>query len=369
MINLPIQHQLVGAVFVASSKSTSTTDITDLIPSTDREGFLQTAGFAQLKEFVRAGIEFIAHLDRIRGLEQKQEAAKKKAKQARAEFQDAVRYVQTLPKLSEPERAKILEQYSELAARVEETEEYEREARGKLSVMGAMGVLAGFLTHEASRLKATLQRAASDVATAAKKDPSLSPIADRLKIGVQVWNEQLEYVSTFIDSTQKYQSVSFKSKAQVQRVIRLFSDFCVDREIDVRLDIDSSTTVPEMPVSAYSGIFLNLLTNALKAVMAHKKSKGNEVVEVRAWSDSKVHVLEVLDTGIGVPPSMAKRIFDPLFTTTSRLDNSLGTGMGLGLTLSRQLATQYDGTVELVEADDGFTTCFRVTFPFKAKKK
>lgn len=366
MINLPANHQLVGAVFVASSRSRSTVRIDDLIPSTDREGFLQTAGFEQLKTFVRAGIEYIAHLDRIRGLEEKQKEAEKSAEQARQEFKEAMKYVEEIPTLTKTERARIVSQYSELAVKIEEVEQYDREARGKLSVMGAMGVLAGFLTHEASRLKTTLRRAARDVAEAARRDPSLQKIADELQGGVTTWNEQLEYVSTFIDTTQQYKSTTFKAKPQIERVIRLFKSFCDERDIRVKICVEPDIVVPAMPVTTYSGIFLNLFTNALKAVLAHGNSSTDLVVEIRASRDAKRHILEVLDTGIGVPPSMVKRIWDPMFTTTARLENALGTGMGLGLTLSRQLATEVGGTIDIVPAPVGFATCFRVVFPYKA---
>jgi signal transduction histidine kinase len=366
MINLPTRHQLVGAVFVASTKSTSTTRIDDLIPSTDREGFLQTSGFTQLKTYVRAGIEFIAHLDRLKGLEEKQREADERTQKTKAEFREALDYVKSIPSLTSVERTRIVNQYAVLAEKVDEVEQYEREARGKLSVMGAMGVLAGFLTHEAARLKTTLQQAAAGVRVAAMKDPSLSSIAEELQIGVQVWNDQLEYVSTFIDATQKYKATTFKAKPQIVRVTRLFEQFCQDRDIEIKLAIDTGAMVPEMPVSTYSGIFLNLFTNALKAVMAHEQAEGR-VIEIRGWSDKRQHVLSVLDSGIGIPPSMSKRIFDPLFTTTTRLDNSLGTGMGLGLTLSRQLANSAGGTLELVPAPNGYSTCFRLSFPFQVK--
>lgn len=367
MINLPSNHQLVGAVFVASSRSTSTGRLDDLIPSTDREGFLKTAGFEQLKMFVRAGIEFIAHLDRLKGLEDKQREADELAAKAKEEFKEAMKYVADIQTLTKTERARIVSQYSELAVKIDEVEQYDREARGKLSVMGAMGVLAGFLTHEASRLKTTLRRAARDVAEAAKRDHSLRPIAKQLEDGVETWNDQLEYVSTFIDATQEYKSVSFKAKPQLMRVVRLFKTFCDDRDIQVKFAVDPHAMVPAMPVTTYSGIFLNLFTNALKAVMAHEQSNAELLIEVRVTTEPKRHILDVLDTGIGVPPSMMKRIWDPMFTTTARLDDSLGTGMGLGLTLSRQLATEVGGTVDIIPAPQGYSTCFRVIFPVKAK--
>jgi signal transduction histidine kinase len=74
--------------------------------------------------------------------------------------------------------------------------------------------------------------------------------------------------------------------------------------------------------------------------------------------------LTVADNGIGIPPDLQKRIWEPLYTTTSDTGNPLGSGMGLGLTLVKQVVTELGGSVTLVkEPPPGFTTCFRVVFP------
>ena len=118
-----------------------------------------------------------------------------------------------------------------------------------------------------------------------------------------------------------------------------------------------------MPVTVYSGVLLNLYTNALKAILAAKSQKGTSQIIFRGHNDEKWHVVEVLDTGVGIPPTIRNRIWDPMFTTTSRVDNPLGSGMGLGLTLVKQLVEQVGGRIEIVDAPTGYNTCFRVRYP------
>jgi signal transduction histidine kinase len=119
---------------------------------------------------------------------------------------------------------------------------------------------------------------------------------------------------------------------------------------------------PFVPLSLYSGIVLNLYTNALKAVMA-KAGGGPQQITIRAWVEKGMHRLQVSDTGIGIPAAMTQRIFDPLFTTTDTKRDLLGSGMGLGLTLVRRGAQAFKGTVEVVDPPPGFSTCFDVRFP------
>jgi signal transduction histidine kinase len=106
-----------------------------------------------------------------------------------------------------------------------------------------------------------------------------------------------------------------------------------------------------------------LFTNAIKAVVAIESSVNAPKIVFRAWNDKGKHFIEVADNGVGIPPDLRKRIWDPLYTTTSDVANPLGSGMGLGLTLVKQVASEFGGSVELLEEPPpGFTTCFRLIF-------
>jgi len=360
---IPANHQLVGAVFVQSSNRKNPDNEEDLIPSTDREGFLRTDAFEHLLEIIRAGIEFLARVDKTRLLDIQEQLAREAAKQVKAEYKAAIEYVQSVPTLTNSQKTRLVQDYSNLSKKIEEVEEYDREARRKLEVMGSLGVVAGFLTHEASRIVSTIGDAAEVIEKLSRKHPELRSSLSILNESYEALKSHLDYTKLFVDATHNFKAVQFKSAPQVRRVVEKFGKFSEDRGVTVHVDIPSDIIVPAMPVTVYSGIFLNLYTNALKAVLAVDSSSRKMEICFKNSSTASSHIIDVMDTGVGIPPNVAARIWDPMFTTTSRLNNPLGSGMGLGLSLVRQLVEQARGRIELVPASAPYKTCFRVSFP------
>jgi signal transduction histidine kinase len=86
-------------------------------------------------------------------------------------------------------------------------------------------------------------------------------------------------------------------------------------------------------------VFVNLLVNAAQALP--EGNAGRECIRVRSFSDDGHAVVEVEDTGPGVPPEVADRIFDPFFTT-----KPVGSGTGLGLWVSHGIVTALGGTID-----------------------
>lgn len=116
---------------------------------------------------------------------------------------------------------------------------------------------------------------------------------------------------------------------------------------------------PVSPVVANEGqlaqVFVNLLTNALHAV-----SKTNGAAEIRTKSYVSAEgdvVVEVTDTGCGIPDALRSVIFDPFFTTKPP-----GQGTGLGLSISAGIVRRLGGRIEL-ETQVGGGSTFRVLLP------
>ncbi len=99
-------------------------------------------------------------------------------------------------------------------------------------------------------------------------------------------------------------------------------------------------------------IILNLLTNAMQA-MEHSGR-----IDIRAHADPDVVYCDIQDSGPGVTPEIAAKIFEPLFTTKAR-------GIGLGLAVSRTLARANEGDLTLDSTMDQGAT-FRLTLPVAA---
>ncbi|HEX8456493.1 MAG TPA: ATP-binding protein [Pyrinomonadaceae bacterium] len=98
----------------------------------------------------------------------------------------------------------------------------------------------------------------------------------------------------------------------------------------------------------------NLLTNALDAV------EGGGRVSVSTKLEGERALIEVADTGAGIPPEMLVRIFDPFYTT-----KEAGKGSGLGLAISTTLAEALGGALT-VESKAGAGSRFRLWLPRRA---
>jgi signal transduction histidine kinase len=68
-------------------------------------------------------------------------------------------------------------------------------------------------------------------------------------------------------------------------------------------------------------------------------------------------MVEVKDTGIGIPKSVLDKIYEPFFTT-----KKVGKGTGLGLSISYGIIQDYDGTIR-VETEENEGSTFIIEFP------
>ncbi len=102
-------------------------------------------------------------------------------------------------------------------------------------------------------------------------------------------------------------------------------------------------------------VFLSLLINAAQAIPAGD-AQGNEV-GVRVRADSEEVVVEISDTGCGIPDRDRSQIFEPFFSTKLSTE-----GIGLGLTISKQIIASFGGSIE-VDSQVGEGTTMRVRLP------
>lgn len=366
MLYLPNFHQLVGAVFVESNQAASNERPTDLIPAINRKGFIENEGYRELVEIVRTGMELLALVDHQENRRLEKEKAEQEAKMLRSDFRAAIHYIAKLPSLTDEDKTRITAEYSTLSKHLEKVEDYYHDAAQRMDAMALLGVMAGFMTHESRALVSQLDRIVRHLRGIAKSDPVVSESLPEIVRTLDEFRGQVEYSALFIGSIQNKTAKPGRVPvaAQIEMVVERFTKFAADRSITVEVDIDKQLRGPALPVAVYSGIAMNLFTNALKAVVGGELSDSRRRIAFKAWNEPKRHFLEVADNGIGIPPNLRRRIWDPLFTTTSGgSGNPLGSGMGLGLSLIRNIVLRFGGRIDLADPPPGFTTCFKVQLP------
>lgn len=145
-------------------------------------------------------------------------------------------------------------------------------------------------------------------------------------------------VCTLLDSTAKLVGPELRHRAQL---VKEYGDSC---PLLVRAN-----------ESRLGQVFLNLMVNAAQAIPAGNVDKNFVRLVVRAEPDAAV--VEIVDTGVGMPREVVSRLFTPFFTT-----KPAGVGSGIGLSISKRIVDSLGGHIE-VESEVGRGTTFRVTLP------
>lgn len=122
------------------------------------------------------------------------------------------------------------------------------------------------------------------------------------------------------------------------------------RDIDVTVDIPQDLHPVEAPGRDLNQVWTNLIDNAADAMDEHGK------LSIVARNDGDHVVVEVSDTGSGIPEDTVDRIFDPFFTTKEP-----GKGTGLGLHTVHTLVNRAGGDITV--SSDTTGTTFRVRLP------
>ncbi|MBT0963737.1 ATP-binding protein [Denitromonas iodatirespirans] len=107
----------------------------------------------------------------------------------------------------------------------------------------------------------------------------------------------------------------------------------------------------ECVASQINQVFMNLVVNAAQAIA----ERGTVTITTGTEGDGVF--VAVRDTGVGIPPEVKKRIFDPFYTT-----KPVGTGTGLGLSVSYSIIERHGGRIT-VDSTVGEGSEFRIWLP------
>ncbi len=143
----------------------------------------------------------------------------------------------------------------------------------------------------------------------------------------------------------------------VIEVVKLAGREAASREISLRLDESNSLLRATGDRIQIQQCVLNLLMNALDAAAQSKLRVREVTIRVAREKDSGWIEVSVSDTGTGVNPSVANRIFEPFVTTKPE-------GMGLGLLVTRTIVESHGGRIWFTSSPDSGST-FSFTLPIE----
>jgi two-component system, NtrC family, nitrogen regulation sensor histidine kinase NtrY len=131
-------------------------------------------------------------------------------------------------------------------------------------------------------------------------------------------------------------------------VKNLMFDQLTRKEIDLMLDIPESLII-SADESLVEQVLINLVTNSIHAL----ENRTHKKIEIRARQEDQSVILEVHDTGKGIPDKELREIFVPFFSTKKE-------GSGIGLSLSKQIMSLHGGRIRVASKVDEGTSFFLV---------
>jgi PAS domain S-box-containing protein len=232
------------------------------------------------------------------------------------------------------------------------------------SKMATLGEMAAGIAHELNQPLSTIQIGADYIDNVIKQGliapDDLSLVSKHLKEQV----ERAVHIITHLREFGRKTDIK-REKVDVNRAIMgVFTILSQQLKLKgIKLEVDLMEDIPLVlgDLNRLEQVFINLIINARDA-MEEKKNLflGADIencLRVRSYHERDSVVVEVSDTGVGIPDDIKDRIFEPFFTT-----KKLGEGTGLGLSISYNIIKDYNGRIEF-DSKEGEGTTFRVIFP------
>ncbi|HPC57164.1 MAG TPA: ATP-binding protein [Caldisericia bacterium] len=140
----------------------------------------------------------------------------------------------------------------------------------------------------------------------------------------------------------------------INNVIKIFSNKIKERNLKIKIDTDNYNTKIKGDPYKLEQVFINLIDNAIK----YTEEGG---ININYYLKEDNAVIEIIDTGIGIPEEHLDRIFERFYVVNKSRSKELG-GTGLGLSIVKHIITLHNGKIE-VESEVGKGSKFIITIP------
>lgn len=395
MLDLFPNKMLIGSVKIDANHSTK------FLTKLNREGFVENQAFEDLKEALRAAIEWMT----IQFSSFKLLYADEEAEKIRNDFDKILADIQPLEKNINRE-ARVSEAFkiirnavnhdrkSDKQANLPQDETLEKATKllstefsvnekelALLRSIASSGPLFFVFAHEFRGLVSKLDTNAGSIEQWIENNKIsnvdfawLKEIADSMRQTREDF-VSLEKLIGIFSSTHKIEQKQIRVLDAINSVCDGFSFITKAYGIQVIKKVESQFIKTElMPEASFYSILVNLLSNAIKAVLASKNS-GKRTIEITAERNSGL-IISVSDNGVGLDKSLWEDVFKPLVTdptgeiyrqleSTTNVDDLavLGKGTGLGLNIVKSMVSQSKGKINFIEPENNWATTVKVQLP------
>jgi len=188
--------------------------------------------------------------------------------------------------------------------------------------------------------------------------------------------ENNEKVAKLFEAVQQLNRINTDASERIVKIVNTLRKFArLDEDqmvsVDIHEGIESTLTlvhheikrritvekeygdIPEVECypNQLNQVFLNIIVNAIQAI------EGEGTIRIKTYTEDNNAVVEISDTGHGIPEEILARVFESGFTTKGS-----GVGTGLGLSIVHEIILKHNGRIE-VDTEVGRGTTFKIVIP------
>ena len=180
--------------------------------------------------------------------------------------------------------------------------------------------------------------------------------------------EEMHDISNFNHGKKKLNLTDVNIKQVLAVICKEMKVLFENRKIDLQVYLDSPDVLIQGDYDRIKRSLRELLQNALKFT----PEGGKVILQYSINEKNKNTSIQVADTGIGIPPDKLNLVFEPFYEIQDVMNHMtsktefLGGGIGLGLTLAKEVIESHQGTI-LLESEVGKGSTFTVLIPYNKR--
>lgn len=223
-----------------------------------------------------------------------------------------------------------------------------------------------FLATLAHELRNPLAPILSSVELLRKLDPDVPPMQEKARTTIK---RQTRHLVRLVDDLMDVSRIArgkitlqhepVELKIFINHALEACAHFVESREHQLQVVLPDHPVWVKGDQARLTQVISNLLTNATKYTMP-----GGKILLV-AEADDLFATIRVSDNGMGIPEENLGKIFE-MFSQSGRATDRVQDGLGIGLTLVRNLVEMHGGTVKVHSPGIGQGSCFEVILPVNA---
>ncbi|XES76119.1 MAG: ATP-binding protein [Candidatus Bathyarchaeia archaeon] len=402
-LNHPRNQNLIGEVRL-SNEPTRLFDV-----PINREGFIENESLVDLKKCLKDVLEWVTlwyahylYLNEQETVRKAQEELKDVLGETESPTNSPVRTgpeemilvdtaVKTLDRITDsllnakessvgPEAKIQYEKTKEAAIKVVQNTVSRLETQtNSLRTIASTGALMFIFTHEAQSVISSLDTHANELEIRARNMPDkekklLLNLSKSFRETRDRFDDQIRLFSRLSDDIKKVERKRLNVNNSFKQVKNVFAGFIKDFNVEIDDKIDPSHRTGLMLEPELYSILINLLSNALKAVLACESS--NKKIKIETFENDDSLVLRVYDDGVGLKKEYRELVKQPLVSDPEgklyknlkgkideRTLTAVGSGRGLGLSIVGSILESYNKQLNFIDAEEPWKTCVEVELP------